>query len=305
MKRENIKGVYTASVTPVNRDRTIDGGAMGALVEYYIDSGLKGALIPSSSGEYFSLTAAQKRYCVAEAAKAAKGRFQILANISDSCPEVILENAKAMADSGADAVVCQPPQFHGFSQDECVRFFHDIADRVSLPLIVYNHLVSLPSKLEVGTVVRICSHENIIGIKDSHRMQDRPAALRTAMAAAGEDFAVLVGSDLTCASGAVAGFDLLNALSAIRPDLMLELWQSGQNGDAERAFALQKKVDKLIKLFSCLRGGMASSSLFSMSLKLALEKKGLCGPTSVILGFEATEADRAAVEAVLNSVDEA
>ena len=128
MKSTDLKGVYTASVTPVNRDRSLDTNSLHALVDYYVESGLRGALIPSSSGEYFAMTAEFKRHCVAEAVKASAGRIHILANISDPCPEVILQNARLMADLGADAVVCQPPQFHGYSQAEAIRFFTEIAD---------------------------------------------------------------------------------------------------------------------------------------------------------------------------------
>lgn len=304
MKREDLYGVYTASVTPVNHDRTLDVGALRALIAYYTESGLRGALIPSSSGEYFAMTADMKHRCVAEAVKAADRKIQILANISDSCPEVILHNAQVMANVGADAVVCQPPQFHGYSQEECIRFFHYIADRSPLPVIAYSHLTALPTKPTVDTVVKICKHENIIGIKDTHRVPERIPALKAAMAEAGADFAVMLGGDYSAARGSVEGFDLLNALAAIRPDLMRAIWEAGHMGDVERAYQLQEKVNKLVALYSCLRGGMSSSTLFSMSLRLALEQKGLCGATGVFLGFEATAEDRAAVAAVLASVDE-
>lgn len=300
---KDIHGVYTATITPVNKDRSLDTGAVNLLINYYKDSGLKGALIPSSSGEYFAMTAKMKQKLVEEAVKAANGHFQILANISDSCPDVILENARAMEDLGADALVCQPPQFHGYSQEECITFYHNIADQVHLPIIAYSHMTALPTKPTVETVVKICSHEKIIGIKDTHRMPERIPQLKTAMEAANADFTVYLGGDYSAARGAVQGFDILNALSAIRPDLMLGIWNAAQAGDTGKAFALQAKVDKLVQLYFCLREGLSSSTLFSMSLKLALEQKGLCSPHSVILGFAATDDDRAAIKAVLDSVD--
>ena len=304
MKREDLKGVYTASVTPVNHDRSLDVGAMRALIEYYMDNGLKGALLPSSSGEYFAMTAEMKRACVEESVKAANGRFQILANISDSCPQVILDNAEVMAAAGADAVVCQPPQFHGYSQEECITFFNYIADHSPLPVIMYSHLTALPTKPTIETVVEIGKHENIIGIKDTHRDFSRPPALKSAMDAAGVDISVMLGGDYSAAIAAVNGLDILNALSAIRPDLMVALWEAGHAGEHEKAFAIQEKVNRLVELYSCLRGGMSSSTLFSMSLRLALEQKGLCGSKGVFLGFDATEEDRIAVKTVLDSVDQ-
>lgn len=299
----DLHGVYAATITPVNADRTLDTGAAKALIAYYIDSGLKGVLIPSSSGEYFAMTAKMKRQFVEEAVTAANGKLQILANISDSCPEVILENARAMTDLGADALVCQPPQFHGYSQSECITFYHTIADHLDLPLIAYSHMTALPTKPTIETVIKICSHENIVGIKDTHRIPERIPALKAAMEDANAEFMVFLGGDYSAARGAVHGFDILNALSAIRPDLMIGIWEAARTGDSEKAFALQAKVDKLVQLYSCLRSGLSSSTLFSMSLKLALEAKGLCKPHSVILGFEANDDDRAAIKAVLDSID--
>ena len=303
MTRADLKGVYTATITPVNQDRSLDTGAVKALVDYYVDSGLKGALVPSSSGEYFSMTADMKRHFAAEAVKASAGRFQILGNISDDCPEVILHNARVMADVGCDAVVCQPPQFHGYSQEECIDLFNYVADNSPLPVIIYDHLLRLPTRPTVETVIEMCKHENIIGIKDTHRDNERPFQLKAAMKEAGVDFAVLLGGDMTVASGCLAGCDLLNALSAIRPDLMVGAWEAAQVGEVDTVNANQAKVGKLCKIFDCLRGGKSSSTLFAMALKIALEKKGLCGTQSVILGFEANDEDRAAVEAVLASVD--
>lgn len=303
MKRKDLYGVYTASVTPINKDRSLDVGAMRDLTEYYIDSGLRGVLLPSSSGEYFAMTSKMKRLCVAEAVKTSNGRFQILANVSDSCPEVILDNIKAMTDIGADAVVCQPPQFHAYSQEECVRFFHYVADNSTLPVIAYSHLSALPTKPTVETVIKICSHENIIGIKDTHREPQRIIAMKEAIQSSDADFSVMLGGDYSAANGSVVGFDILNALSAIRPDLMKGIWEAGHSGDTKRAYELQEKVNKLVGIYFCLRNGMSSSTLFSMSLRLALERKGLVGPTGVFLGFEATDDDRKAIAKILDSVD--
>ena len=167
---------------------------------------------------------------------------------------------------------------------------------------MYSHLTALPTKPTIETVVEIGKHENIIGIKDTHREFSRPPALKAAMDAAGVDISVMLGGDYSAAIAAVNGLDILNALSAIRPDLMVELWEAGHGGNHEKALALQEKVNRLVQLYSCLRGGM-SSTLFSMSLRLALEQKGLCGSKGVFLGFDATEEDRLAVKAVLDSVD--
>lgn len=304
MKPLKLSGVYTATVTPVNKDRTLDTASLKNLIDYYVESGLSGLLAPSSSGEFYSMTPAMKRQFVETAVKAADGRIAVLAHISDDCPETVWENARVMASLGADAVVAQPPHFHHFSPEEIRSFFWDIADRSPLPVIVYNHMVRLPTKLTVESVISICSHENIIGIKDTHGDMERSPILSRAMDEADADFTVMNGSDGTAGIGALCGFELLNALSAVRPDIMLDILKYGHAGDKEKVDGLQAKVQRLAKIFKCLRGGLDSSTLFSMSLKIALERLGLCGTQSVIYGFEATDEDRRAVYEILDHVDD-
>ena len=304
MKSSDLRGLYTATITPVNQDRTLDVASLHNMIDYYAENDIQGILAPSSSGEFYSMTTAMKRQYVEESVKASKGRIAILANVSDDCPSVVWEATKVMADLGADAVVCQPPHFHGFSQEEIKHFFWDIADRSPLPVILYDHLVSIPTKPTVETVVEICTHENIIGIKDTHRDPERSPLLKKAREEAHADFEVMNGGDGTAAVGTLCGFGLLNALSAVRPDIMHDVLKYGHAGDVEKAMAAQEKVNKLMALFSCLRGGTSSSTLFAMSLKIALERKGLCGTQSVIYGFEANDEDRKAVYDILDHIDD-
>ncbi|MDQ9824690.1 dihydrodipicolinate synthase family protein, partial [Acinetobacter sp. 163] len=82
-------------------------------------------------------------------------------------------------DIGADAVVLQPPQFHHHTQDELVDFFTNVADKSPIPLIVYNHMTRLPSKIDISTIVKLKDHPNVVGIKDTHNDAARLMALYT------------------------------------------------------------------------------------------------------------------------------
>ena len=72
-----LKGVLTASVTPVNRDHSLDLHSMGNLIDYYAASGIHGVLVPSSTGEAFALPAAERAALVTTAAKKSSGRLSI------------------------------------------------------------------------------------------------------------------------------------------------------------------------------------------------------------------------------------
>ena len=58
--QKNFRGVIVASVTPFSADRSVDAGAVRALMHYYAENGLCGAFLCSSSGEYYAMTDAQR-----------------------------------------------------------------------------------------------------------------------------------------------------------------------------------------------------------------------------------------------------
>lgn len=295
-----LKGVLTASVTPVNRDHSLDLHSMGNLIDYYATSGIRGVLVPSSTGEAFALPAAERAALVTAAAKKSSGRLSILANCSEHNVKEVLRDTHLMADAGADVAVSMPPQFHEYSQEELRDYFFAIADQSPLPLVVYNHMTRLPNRISVDLMKELAGHERIIGIKDTHN--DPGRMLQLFALGMQKDFAILCGGDGVAAYSALLGMEMLNALSAVKPRLFLNLYAAGRAGDMEKAAQYQEEVNRLMGLFTVLRGGLSSSTLFSQAIKAALSLKGLCGTDSVQLGFPLEKADLEKVRTLVDSV---
>ena len=301
MNRGKLCGVMSAAVTPVCGDGSIDRGAVGALMDYYAENGISGALWPSSTGEYFALTGAKRRDCVSAAAGHNPHGLTVLANISEGSLEAAMENARAMADLGADAAVLMPPQFHHHTQDELVDYYTRAADQSPIPLIIYNHMTRLPSKVEIPTVMKLKDHPNLWGIKDTHNDAARLMTLST-LIGEDEDFVIMAGGDGMAGYSAIFHMEMLNALSSIRPDLFVEMYRAGRAGDLRTVSLLQQRVNRLMGVFTALKGGKSSAALFSQAVKAALSMKGLCGTKAVQLGYELDQSDLDSVKRVLDTV---
>ncbi len=301
MNMSKFTGVMTASVTPVNADGSLDTGSVAALMAYYAENGLTGALWPSSTGEYFALTNAQRRACVSAAVEHNPGHLTILAGISDGSLAQAMENARSMADLGADAVVLMPPQFHHHTQEELVDYYTYAADRSPLPLIIYNHMTRLPSRVEIPTVMKLKDHPNIVGIKDTHNDGARLMTLYTLLRPENE-FVIMAGGDGMAGYSAIYRMEMLNALSAIRPDVFVAMYQAGRKGDLDKVARLQQRVNRLMGVFTALKGGKSSAALFSQAVKAALSMKGLCSTRAVQLGYILDADDLEHVKNVLESV---
>lgn len=301
MDMSRFRGVMTASVTPVCENGSLDTAAVAALMDYYAENGITGVLWPSSTGEYFAMTAQQRRECVKTAASHNRGGLTILANISEGSLAQAMENARAMADNGADAVVLMPPQFHHHTQDELVEYYSYAADHSPLPLIIYNHMTRLPSKVDIPTLMKLKDHPNLIGIKDTHNDAARLMTLSTLLGPE-DEFVIMAGGDGMAGYSAIYHMEMLNALCAIRPDLFVEMYRAGRENNLQKVSQLQQRVNRLMAVFTALKGGKSSAALFSQAVKVALSFKGLCSAKAVQLGYELDEADIANVAKVLEKV---
>lgn len=297
-----LKGVLAASVTPVDDKGEIDLAAMGRLMAYYEENGIRGVLLPSSTGESFALTTQERVALVTAAAKESKGKLSILANCSEHNVKDAVRDTKLMADAGADIVVCMPPQFLAYSQDELRDYFYAIADASALPLVVYNHMTRLPNKVEMPLLHQLAKHENIVGIKDTHN--DPGRMMRLFATGVQKDFAIMCGGDGVAGYSALLEMEMLNALSAVKPKLFVNMYNAGRAGDTLKVSRYQVEVDKLMKLFTALQGGLSSSTLFAQAIKVALSLKGLCGTNAAQLGYPLREEDIGKVKAIVDSIEE-
>lgn len=99
-------GIYPTMVTPYTEDNRVDEAAVEQMVAWYIEHGVHGIFAVCQSSEMFFLTLEERVRLAKMIVALADGRISVIASghISDSLEDQI-EELKAMADSGAEAVV--------------------------------------------------------------------------------------------------------------------------------------------------------------------------------------------------------
>src|SRR5688500_4154190 len=102
-KRTEWNGVFPAMVTPFTDDGSFDEASFRALIELYIKEGVKGVVVTGSTGEWYSMSDAE-RASVWEAAVDASGRrITVIAGTSATGTREALaltRNAKAVGVDG-------------------------------------------------------------------------------------------------------------------------------------------------------------------------------------------------------------
>lgn len=206
------------------------------------ESGLSGFVVMGSNGESVFLTREEKLKLVEVTKKnIASGKLLIAGTGSDSIKETI-DLSNEAAERGADYALVLTPSFYKGQMNSAafVRYFTEVADRIKIPLIIYNVPKFTGVNIEADAVAELSGHGNIVGLKNS---AENAAHMAEIISSVPKDFSVLVGTASVLYPGLAAGATGgILALANIAPDECVELQRLFDEGKHDEASALQMKL---------------------------------------------------------------
>lgn len=285
MKPVILFGIIPPLLTPLQDDESIDTNGTRRLIEYALSGGVNGIFVLGTAGEGALLDLRRRRQLVETACDAVKGRVPLLVGVLDSSIMRVREAMNVLAMPGVDAFVATLP-FYGATVDPAVqtRFFRQLADVSSRPLVIYNIPQTVHAILEPATVASLVSHPNIIALKDS--FGDLARFQRTLLLCGDGGFSVLQGAETNAGVSLFLGADgIVSGISNIVPMWLTEMYGAAQGGDWDVVKGIQRRMSALSALYS--HGHWLSC------LKSAASLLGVCGSTAATpigsLDAEATE----------------
>jgi 4-hydroxy-tetrahydrodipicolinate synthase len=202
-------------------------------------------------------------------------RARVYAGIGSNCLADSIAAAKAYARLGVDAVVAHLPAYYALDAEEQFAYFNALADRIDLPLMLYNMPSTTHMVISVEVVEHLSRYLNIVGIKDSGGDIAYLAMVLERLANARPDFAVLVGSSVLAAQGLALGADgIVPSQGNLVPALCRALYDHAVEGDRDEAEAHQQRLNAFAKLI--FEGRSLAQSLGA--LKAMMGALDLCGP---------------------------
>ena len=131
-------GIYTALLTPFDKNGKINEKALIDHIHQNIADGATGFYVNGSTAESFLLTEAERKYIYELVAAEAKGKCTLLAQIGAISTSQAIEYAKLCEKLGYDAISSVAPFYYKFGANEIKNYYFDIVNEVSLPMIVYH-----------------------------------------------------------------------------------------------------------------------------------------------------------------------
>lgn len=241
---EKFGRVFSALVTPMNADESVNHEALGQLVEMQLDRGVEGFYCCGSSGEGLLLDLYERKAIVETVIAAASGRAPVIAHVGTIRTADAVALARAAEDSGADAVSLIPPYYYRFTTEEVLGYYNDVLAQTGLPVVIYN--IPQFTQIQFDKVVAgpLLDQDRVLGVK--HTAHDLYSLER--MCAAYPEKVFFNGFDEIYLSSLSAGARAtIGTTVNVQPELFLEVRRLFQAGDVAAARIVQEQINDTVE----------------------------------------------------------
>lgn len=283
--KEKYCGVIVPMITPLKKNLNIDHEAVEKIVNRFNENRCN-TFVLGTTGESSSISKEKKINLVESTIRAVNDENIVYVGISGNCFEETIDSAKKYSDLGADVLVAHLPYYFPLDEKHILTYFEKLANSVPLPLMVYNIPVTTNLSIPLNLIEKLSYHENIIGVKDSQRGEDRLNESiklwknRT-------DFTFHLGWAAMSSYGLQNGIDGIVPSSAnLVPNLYRNLYDASKSGDVKIAEEIQDVTNMISAYY---QEGQLLSRAFPI-LKVMMNAFGLCDPY-VALPLETLNSD--------------
>ncbi|MBR4850468.1 MAG: dihydrodipicolinate synthase family protein [Tidjanibacter sp.] len=239
---KKIQGIIPPMITPLLDDDVLDVEGAKNLVENMIGAGVHAIFILGTTGEAQSLSYKCRYEFVEVVCSAVAGRVPVLVGITDTSLAESVKLAEKAKECGAVGVVAAAPYYYAPSQQELIEYYTELADKVCLPLYIYNMPSNVKVFLEAKTVVALAQHPNIVGLKDSSHNMTYLNSVKYLLRDM-PDFALYVGPEELTGEAVLHGMDGgVNGGANMFPELYVAMYNAAAAQNVEEVRRLQKQI---------------------------------------------------------------
>ncbi len=284
----SIMGSIPALVTPF-RGGAVDFDSLSAFIEWQIAEGSSGLVPCGTTGESPTLSHAEHYAVITRTVEVAAGRVPVIAGCGSNDTATAIAHMAHAEKVGADAALIVVPYYNKPSQTGLIAHFTALAERSSLPIIIYNIPGRSVADMSTETMAVLAQLPGIIGVKDATGNLARVSAQREAC---GADFIQLSGNDdMALGFNAMGGIGCISVTANVAPALSAQFQAATLAGDFRTALAIN---DRLYPLHAALFSDASPGPT-----KYALERIGKMAADVRLPIFAPSSAARAAVDAGL------
>ena len=246
VKTPIFKGACTAIVTPFTQEG-VDYEQLRKNIDFQYENGSAAIVVCGTTGEAVTQSQCEQYETIRQAIQHNRGRMKVIVGIGGNNTQTALRNAENAKSAGADGVLMVTPYYNKSTQKGLIEHFSYGAERVDIPMILYN----VPSRTGIGiapeTYKVLSQHPNINGVKEA---SGDIALVGTTRSLCGDDLYLWSGNDdNTVAMMALGALGVISVAGNIVPAVIAKLCALCLEGDFSQATTLYARY---APLFSAL-----------------------------------------------------
>lgn len=245
---QSLKGTGVALITPFKKDQSVDIAALQNLVEYVTKGGVEYLVVLGTTGEAATLTKEEKEVVKQTVKQANAGRLPLVLGVGGNYTAQVIEELAPSNLAGFDAILSVSPYYNKPTQEGIYQHFKAIAQKSSLPILLYNVPGRTGSNMNPETVIRLANEFPIIvGIKEAagNMVQGMELIRQTTR----KDFLVISGDDAIALPLVLAGgAGVISVIGQGIPQPFSTMIRLGLEGKIKEAFELQYQMMPSIDL---------------------------------------------------------
>jgi len=246
-----LQGSFVALVSPMLENGSLDFHALEALVEWQIESETNGIVSVGTTGESATVSVPEHLEIIKKTIDFVDGRVPVIAGTGGNSTQEAIDLTQTAAELGADYALIVTPYYNKPNQEGLFQHFIKIADSVEIPQILYNVPSRTACDLRPDTVMRLASHQNIVGIKEALDSSERLSELiRISQSVADQkNFSVFSGDDPSFSSFMANGGDgVISVAANIVPKYISQICSLNLSDQFDHAEELNSILKNLYEL---------------------------------------------------------
>jgi 4-hydroxy-tetrahydrodipicolinate synthase len=244
MRTPVFTGSCPALITPFDQNNIINYDAFGRLIDAQIEAEVDAVCVCGTTGESATMSIREHIAAVEFCVKRVNHRVKVIAGAGSNDTSAAVYLSQHAQDSGADALLHVTPYYNKASQTGLIKHYEYIADRVELPIILYNVPGRTGVSFTAETYKILSENPKINGVKEASGNFSLLAHTRFLC---GDDFYIWSGNDdQVVPMMALGAKGVISVASNIVPEVMVEMTHLCLDNDFAAASQLQIRYMDLI-----------------------------------------------------------
>ncbi len=239
------RDIITAVPVAFHDDGSLDMDGSRAILRYVAASGNEGAFVVGTTGEFPSLSFAERAELVVASVEELSPHMRVIAHVGASSLYETLNLLQQAREAGVTEVAVVTPYYLPVSDRMLYDFYTAVSAAADgLSVFIYLYRKRTGNFISTELMARLARLPHIVGVKISEESLEQIAAFRAAVP---DSFTIYTGADRDLGRAADAGAQgVVSGVSSVLPKPFRALAAAAEGGAARQRTEAQAAVDAVV-----------------------------------------------------------